>query len=148
MLRRWKIHRLRIIVFPFWNVVMGVSNLCTEIRYKWQLMPQGIRTIFYGRRTLRLPKIGPDKKKKLGFQHFFFFSSDNVKSLFFISSYRFGKKNLQTYSNVGGKNKKNAWMSFFFLVGNNFGSLEDSSTIKCTEHGLTEFILTVLITIK
>lgn len=36
-LHRWKIHRLRIIFFPFWNVVMGVSNLC--VRYKWQLMP-------------------------------------------------------------------------------------------------------------
>ncbi len=34
-LHRWKIHRLRIIFFPFWNVVMGVSNLC--VRYKWQL---------------------------------------------------------------------------------------------------------------
>ena len=47
---------------------------------------KGIRTIFYGRRTLRSPKIGPDKKKTwfLAFFLFFlghcqitFFSSDN-----------------------------------------------------------------------
>ena len=35
-------------------------------------------SIFYGRRVLRLAQIVPDKKKKLDFQHFFFFPSDIV----------------------------------------------------------------------
>ena len=36
-------------------------------------LTKGIRTILYGRWTLRSPKIGPDMKKKLGFSAFLLF---------------------------------------------------------------------------
>ena len=38
-------------------------------------------SIFYGRRALRRAEIVPDKKKKLAFKLFLFFSSDILKSL-------------------------------------------------------------------
>ena len=41
---------------------------------------KGTLTIFYVRRVLRYGKIVPDKKKKLAFSFFYFFSSDMVLS--------------------------------------------------------------------
>ncbi len=46
-------------------------------------------------------------------------------------------KNLQTFKNVGGKNKKKLGCQLFFLIGNIFCSSEDSSTIEYTEGGPT-----------
>ena len=44
------------------------------------------------------------------------------------------------WNNVGGKKEKTQKFQCFFLVGDNFGSSEDSSTIEYIEHGLIDLV--------
>ena len=51
-------------------------------------------------------------------------------------NYRFGKKNYCLLTTSEEKNKIKPKCQFFFLVGDNFISSEDSSPIEYTESGL------------
>ena len=75
-------------------------------------------------------------KKKNSRCQIFFLVGDILKILVVFGQKKLPVwgKNLLSSHHVGGKNKMSV---FFFLVGDNFISSEDSSTIEYTESGLT-----------
>ncbi len=99
---------------------------------------KAILSIFYGRRIPTEVFVPCRRKKKLKKKKpsGVFLVRDFLKSWFFLGRKTTDLEEKNFSQHVGGKNKIKLKCQFFFLVGDNFISSEDSSPVEYTESGL------------